>query len=284
MRRVVLPIPPEPLPVGLETIGFNPDQEPIDRPHGYPCFHWLHSAEGEGELETEHEVWRLPPRTGLLLHPDVPHRYRAKSSPWQTAYITFEGSAASEWIRSMFGPRAERVHWDAGENGISGQWKRMLQMAESGGDRSGWVLSAELYRFLTLLKTAGRTDHRPSISRRLESMRSLLEWLEREYADPELSLAEMSTRLGIGERQLNERFRQLFGQTAYAYLIQLRLRKAKEKLPVLADRTVKEIGESVGFRDPSHFIATFRRKEGLTPEQYRRLHGSGGSRSDPFPP
>jgi AraC-like DNA-binding protein len=280
MRRVVLPVPPESLPIGLETIGFNPDQEPIERPQGYPCFHWLHTVDGEGEWEAEFGIWRLPPRTGILVHPDVPHRYRAKSSVWRTAYITFEGSAAPEWIRSAFGARVKRCQWDAGDDRIAAQWERMMTMAESGGDRSGWELSAELYRFLALLKIAGRTDHRPSMSRRLENMQSLLDWLETEYADPELSLSEMARRMGIGERQLNERFRQLFGQPAYAYLIRLRLWKAKEMLPVLTHCTVKEIGEAVGFRDASHFIATFRKKEGLTPEQYRRLHGSPPPRND----
>jgi transcriptional regulator GlxA family with amidase domain len=83
----------------------------------------------------------------------------------------------------------------------------------------------------------------------------------------------MAEQLDVGERQMNERFRELFGQTAYAYLIQLRLRKAKEWLPSRPEWTVRQIGEAVGFRDASHFVATFRQKEGMTPEKYRRLHG-----------
>jgi len=274
IRRVVAPLPVTPIPIHLEAIGINPDQEPIDRPQGYPCYHWLHTLEGEGELEIGRLKWRLPPRAGILIHSDVPHRYQAKTaSPWQTAYVTFACGAAPDWIRAMFGISAERIHWDSGEQRIDRQWKLLLSEAEAGADRSGWDLSAELYRFLTLLKTAGRTDHRPSMSRRMEKMQDLLEWLEQEYPDPDLGLGDMAGKIEIGERQLNERFRQLFGQTAYAYLIQLRLRKAKEMLPVHPDRTVGEIGAAVGFRDASHFVATFRRHEGLTPEQYRRLHG-----------
>lgn len=273
IRRVVAPISAASLPVSLETIGINDDQEPIDRPRGYPCFHWLYTLEGEGEFEVGNVKWRLTPRTGMLVHPDVPHRYQARTATWQTAYVTFEGSHARQWVSAMFGSAAVRIQWDAEERRITDQWMNLLEMAESGTDRSGWELSAELYRFITTLKTAGRTDNRPSMSRRMERMQSLLEWLEREYADPDLGIREMAARLGIGERQLNERFRQLFGQTAYAYLIGLRLRKAKEMLPVHADKTIGEIGAAVGFRDASHFVATFRRKEGLTPDRYRQLHG-----------
>lgn len=273
-RRVVAPAPAAPMPISLETIGINADQEPIDRLQGYPCYHWLHTLEGEGEFEIGRLKWKLPPRTGILVHPDVPHRYHARTNVWQTAYVTFECGAAPDWMAAMFGLHAERVSWDAEEERIARQWTHMLAEAETGSDRSGWDLSAELYRFLTLLKTAGRTDHRPSMTRRMEKMQDLLEWLERQYDDPDLGLAEMAARLGIGERQLNERFRQLFGQTAYAYLIRLRLRKAKEMLPVRADLTVGEIGAAVGFRDASHFVATFRKTEGLTPDRYRLLHGA----------
>ncbi|MNN80856.1 Transcriptional activator NphR [compost metagenome] len=83
----------------------------------------------------------------------------------------------------------------------------------------------------------------------------------------------MASQLGISGRQLNERFRELFGQTAYAYLIQLRIRKAKEWLPSRPDWTVRRIGEAVGFRDASHFVSTFRQKEGMTPDAYRNLYG-----------
>ena len=36
--------------------------------------------------------------------------------------------------------------------------------------------------------------------------------------------------------------------------------------------TVKDTAHHVGFRDVSHFVATFRRIEGVTPEQYRKLY------------
>lgn len=118
-------------------------------------------------------------------------------------------------------------------------------------------------------------DNRPSMSKRLSSIQGLLDWLDTHFSDPGIGLSEMTAQVGIGERQLNERFRELFGQSAYAYLIQLRLRKAKEWLPFRTDWTVRCIGEAVGFRDVSHFIATFRKKEGITPDTYRKQYGSG---------
>ncbi|RKP57206.1 AraC family transcriptional regulator [Cohnella endophytica] len=273
LRRTVYPTPAESLPLQLETIGLNPEQEPIQRPDGYPLFHWLQTIEGEGELNVQGKLHKLPERSGVLLHPNVEHSYSAKSSNWKTYYVTFTGTQAVRFVIELLGAPSDKIQWDRDDDEITIQLECILQLAESGSDPSGWKSSAELYRFLTLLKTNGRKNHLPSISRRLERIQQLLEWLETQYANPEVGLAMMAERLHIGERQLNERFRELFGQTAYAYLIQLRLRKAKEWLPARPDWTVRRIGEAVGFRDASHFVATFRQKEGMTPEQYRRLHG-----------
>lgn len=272
MRRAVPATPSELLPLQLETIGIQYDQEPVTRPHGYPCYHWLQTLAGEGELSMNGRTWNMPERSGILLAPGTPHHYKPRSDSWQTGYITFHGSTAGNIVQSLGWSIIEHFQWGTGHDPITGQMKSLLAFAESGGDPSGWRYSADLYRFLTLLRTEARTDKRPPISKRLDRVQDLLHWLEQEYANPEIGLAEMAAQLGIGKRQLNERFRDLFGQTAYAYLIQLRLRKAKEWLPSRPDWTVRRIGEAVGFRDASHFVATFRQKEGMTPETYRKLY------------
>lgn len=275
MRRVVPAFPAELLPLQLETIGMNPDQETLERPNGYPFFHWLQTLEGEGELSANGQTSKMTECSGVLLTPGTPHRYESKCGRWRTGYITFHGSMAASFVQKLGWKETERFQWEPGNDRISLQLESMLGFAESGGDPSGWQSSAELYRFLTLLRTDARTDNRPSMSKRLERIQGLLDWLETAFANPGIGLAEMASQLGIGERQLNERFRELFGQTAYAYLIQLRLRKAKEWLPSRPDWTVRRIGEAVGFRDASHFVATFRQKEGMTPDTYRKLYGMG---------
>lgn len=274
IQRAVYPTPAESLPLQMETIGINPDQEYIQRPNGYPFYHWLQTIEGEGTLELPNTSIKLSPHSGILLHPHVPHSYRTKTSGWKTAYITFTGMLAQSLTAELLGSASERIHWDRNDKEITPLFERILTIAEAGTDASGWRSSAELYRFLTLLRTHGRKNHHPSLSNRLAKVQKLLNWLETQYANPSLGLAQMAEQLNIGERQLNERFKEIFGQTAYAYLIQLRLRKAKEKLPSSPELTVRQIGEAVGFRDASHFVATFRQREGLTPENYRRLHGA----------
>ncbi|MBW4080026.1 helix-turn-helix domain-containing protein [Paenibacillus sp. S150] len=271
-RRVVPAFPAELLPLQLETIGILTEQDAWNRMNGYPYFHWLQTLEGEGQLWANDRSWKMEKHSGILLAPGMPHRYEAAGGGWHTAYITFHGSMADSIVQAFGWNNAERFHWEENNNRISDYLITMLNLAESGSDSTGWQLSADLYQFLTLLRTNARTDNRHSFSKRLERVQVLLNWLEQEFANPEIGLPHMAEQLGIGVRQLNEKFRELFGQTAYSYLIQLRIRKAKEWLPYRPDWTIRRIGEAVGFRDPSHFVSTFRQKEGMTPETYRKLY------------
>lgn len=50
-RRMVYPSSyDQPLPIKVETIGYNHDQETVSRPQGYPLFHWLQTVRGEGRI------------------------------------------------------------------------------------------------------------------------------------------------------------------------------------------------------------------------------------------
>ncbi|MNI98072.1 Regulatory protein PchR [compost metagenome] len=82
----------------------------------------------------------------------------------------------------------------------------------------------------------------------------------------------MAAILGITPRHLNTLFKQSFGMTAYSYFILLRIRKSKELMTGDRMLTIKETATRVGFRDASHFVATFRRIEHVTPEQFRTLY------------
>ncbi len=71
---------------------------------------------------------------------------------------------------------------------------------------------------------------------------------------------------------MNTLFQHAFGLSPYSYLIMMRLRKSKEMLLKQQHQTVKDVAEQVGFRDTSHFVASFRKHVGLTPERFRQMN------------
>lgn len=99
-------------------------------------------------------------------------------------------------------------------------------------------------------------------------LRRVTELLESRLTDPPTA-QELAAELGISRTHLFRAFRQSTGVTPYAFIADLRLRKAREFLQ-LSDRTATEIALECGFASSSHFAYAFKRVYGAGPLEYRR--------------
>lgn len=261
----------QPLPLYIESIGYNGNQEKVLRPVGYPCYHWLQTVKGAGEFRFAGSTVWLGEGSGILLPPNEPHEYLRSQGEWETLYITFGGSQCPA-ITEALGLGEAALHQWVMESPLEYYGREVLGSISSDQDLSGLEASADMYRFLILLKKHGMTGSRSSISHAVERLAPLIAYMNEHYADPEIGLEQMATVPGITPRHLNTLFKQSFGMTAYSYFILLRIRKSKEYMTGDIRLTVKETATKVGFRDASHFVATFRRIEGVTPEQFRTLY------------
>ncbi|MCM3783021.1 AraC family transcriptional regulator [Neobacillus mesonae] len=260
-----------PLPLFIESIGENKSQEPITRPAGYPCYHWLQTVDGEGRFTFEGRSYPLAPGAGVLLAPNVPHEYDGRGEGWSTIYITFSGPQASAILSALDLNESAYYQWDI-HSELQQYGKRVLDSTSSDFDLTGLDASGDLYRFMLLLKKHGTTGNTPSLSYALNRLAPLLDFMEEKINDPGVGLTEMAEVLSVSPRYLNMIFKQSFGITAYSYFILKRIRKAKEIMTSEPRVTVKETAHRVGFRDASHFVATFRKIEGITPEHFRTLY------------
>nr|WP_306812791.1 AraC family transcriptional regulator [Paenibacillus soyae] len=269
-RFVLTPADDNKLPLYIESIGDNSHEALVDRRDGYPFFHWIQTVSGEGIIWFEGNETRLPKRHGVFLHPDMPHRYEALTERWETLYITFGGTAAQAIVASL-GLSSGIYHWEE-ESPLAELPSDMLRRAESDSDLFGLSGSADVYRFLIHLQKYGHTASPASVAGNVRKLRPLISWLEERYADASIGIEHMADRLGISIRTLNTLFRDTFGLTPYAYLLHIRIRHAKAMLLNERDATVKSVSAAAGFRDVSHFTATFRRTVGMPPDRFRRLH------------
>ncbi|MEL6384276.1 MAG: AraC family transcriptional regulator [Cyanobacteria bacterium J06626_18] len=83
------------------------------------------------------------------------------------------------------------------------------------------------------------------------------------------SLLELARQVGINDHKLKKGFRQVFGTTAFGYLLQYRLERARQLLAT-GELSVTEAAHQVGFANRSYFTKAFCKQFGLTPGAYRR--------------
>ena len=89
------------------------------------------------------------------------------------------------------------------------------------------------------------------------------------YSYKNISLRELAeNKYFVNYSYCSRLFSQETGMNFSKYLIQYRLKKAKTLLEN-KDMKISFIAFEVGYNDVSHFIQSFKKSYGLTPEEYR---------------
>lgn len=256
------------LPLILETIGYEREQQYYKREEGYPCFHWLQTISGVGEIILDSGPVKLAERQGMLLAGGVPHACQVPETPWSTWYLTFDGALAASIVHALEIPLSTPLSWGA-DTPLASIHDYYYEKYRDSHDFTGTNGSLEIYQFLTLLKKHGIINKSASFSQSHERLLPLLLELEHSFATSHVGLSWMATQLDVSPQHVNTLFRRAFGLSPYQYLLQLRLQKSKEMLIAQPELTVKQIAEATGFLDASHFISTFRKAVGQTPDVFR---------------
>ncbi|MNM87683.1 Regulatory protein SoxS [compost metagenome] len=88
------------------------------------------------------------------------------------------------------------------------------------------------------------------------------------HLDQDIGLEDVAQVCGVDRFRLTRAFKAAFGLAPHAYLIQLRLARARRLLA--QGQTPTEVAMALGFADQSHLGRWFRRAYQLTPADYRR--------------
>ena len=81
-------------------------------------------------------------------------------------------------------------------------------------------------------------------------------------------VATLAAAAGLSVSHFIRNFRQMTGTTPHQHVMARRQQRAMALL-VEPDLSVAEVADRLGFSSPAHFVATFRRKFGVTPGSYR---------------
>ena len=99
-------------------------------------------------------------------------------------------------------------------------------------------------------------------------VKSQLDWLEANFADPNLKIEDMVAQTNLGRTAYYNQMKELTGQSPKEFISDFRLKKAIMFLENTNDPIV-DVATKTGFNDPVYFARTFKQKTGLTPSKYR---------------
>lgn len=106
-----------------------------------------------------------------------------------------------------------------------------------------------------------------SPSAKTQSLSEVAAYLEKNYMK-DITLDSLSREFFINKFYLERIFKETYGMTVNAYLLQVRITEAKRILR-FSDEPLSSIAGACGINDPSYFTKVFRKVEGITPKEFR---------------
>lgn len=227
--------------------------------------------EGEGVLRIDGKELKVKSNSFFLLPPDVLVQYQAdEKKPWQYAWIHFHGFKSTEIVRSIGMTRKEPVYVPIEENSqLKDAVINLIMYKENEYACIGYmyILFDKMNRWTRHVEKKAGTNLRT-----MNYMREAIQYINTKYCES-IMVQQIADHCGVDRAYLSKIFKYATGNTLQEYLIQFRIKRAKQLLKD-TDLSVKYVSYSVGYNDPFTFSKVFKKQEGVSPSVWRKNHNN----------
>jgi len=258
------------LPIYLSSIGHWDNQEEINRPSGYPAYQWLQVVSGVGELIVNNERITLRAGDGFCLFPDETHQYYAIQEPWEIYWVSFGGTICEELFLQA-GITGSGAYSIPDHEIIITHMKNIYAMTQSGSSFLGLDCSKLVYMMiLDLIKVILLSSR--SMEQHYEKLSPVLRYIE-EHHSSLITIQQLANCIDVTPQYLCLLFKNTMKMRPMEYVNRTRINYSKQLMFNESGIKLQRIAQLVGFDSPSYYSAVFKRLEGLSPEQFKKIHG-----------
>lgn len=233
----------------------------LQQPFSHFHYRLILVAKGEGVLKTRGKEYLLAPGTLFFAFPYQPYEIRSEDK-FAFLYISFEGARA-ERLLERFRVSEERMYFPEFGH-VYDFWMSAIQRIYP--ENAGAVTESVFMYTLSFL-TEREADKEPRSQP--DRFESVIEYIERNFADPDLCLGRVADLFFYNEKYLSSLFAKRMEMKFTDYLNTLRITRAKALLRE-SEKPLAEIAKASGYSDPFYFSKVFKKLVRETPSEYRR--------------
>lgn len=241
-------------------------------------------VEGEGSLLINNRDYQLSAGDLFFIFPEQRNKYQAsEDAPWTYRWIAFGGTQAEDMLSSILITRINPVLSIGPEytRELDNKFQKVYQCLKN--RQAGFHLQS-MSVFLDILYSLVENNQIPIVAKRSAAVRTpagkarqpvdyvkaAQRIIQSHYHQP-ITITHIARLLGIHRSHLSRSFSMKTGQTVQTCLIEKRMEKACELL-VYNNDPMYEVAHSVGYVNYEAFEKRFRKLQGMSPFEYRRLH------------
>lgn len=225
--------------------------------------------EGEGMLEYDGASYPLKAGDCVFLDCQKNHAHQTSENLWTLQWVHFYGPNMNG-IYEKFTERCG-VPWFRTEQAetYEGILDEIFEIASS----DNYIRDMRLYEKITellclIMEESWNPERQRTWNRQKRNMQDVKDYIDQHFQE-KITLDSLVERFFINKFYLTRVFREQFGISVNAYLLQVRVTYAKRLLR-FSDLSIEQIGYDCGVSDPNYFSRVFKKIEGVTPGEYRK--------------
>lgn len=198
----------------------------------------------------------------VLLDCYAPHGYRSDHG-WESVWLHFDGPQSRGFYEYITAQQSSLLHPEA-----FGEIRRELEKIYWQFCSGAPIAEPELSLSITQLLTHLTVSRRQIPEKNAGALEMAAAYLREHFQEP-VRLDELAAMTSLSPYYFTRLFTKQIGQTPHQYLLSVRIDSARFLLKS-SGMSIKEIGFACGFLSESSFSATFRKRTGQTPGEYRQ--------------
>lgn len=228
----------------------------------------VYISKGSGLFESR-SCKKRPVKAGtmILLFPGEWHTYSPDpESGWYEHWVGFKGNYIEMQMENKFFTKENPVYEIGVNNTFIGFYEDILAYASE--ERMGYqqlISSIVLYLLGYVYYTNKNVSFNDSIA--IEKINSAKALMKKNIEHP-LPIEDIAGQLNVSYSWFRRMFKEYTGTSPAQYQLQLRYIRAKELLST-TQMNISEIADQLSFENTGQFSTFFRKKEGISPSQFR---------------
>ena len=232
----------------------------------YLCFVVV---EGSGEFYYNRKKYELSAGDIVFIDCHKPYFHRTEKELWTLQWCHFYGPELPAIYNKYQERGGQPVFHPESVSEITELLAGLYTIADSGDYVRDMRINQELSRLLTLLMSYSWHPENKVISKKRMELSRIREYLDEHFRE-KIVLEELARNFYVDKYYLTKIFKEAYGVTITAYILSMRITRAKSLLR-FTDMTIEEVGAAAGMSDANYFARSFKKTEGMTPREYRRL-------------